>query len=117
MTLGHVCTHIKPRLKSRRLKWQSMLRLKNTKNGVLKNASFIGDIVSLRGCISGNELCQKLQIRRAMKSGLAVEAIDNNYILGAFVGLVVFAIGVFWLELDSAAPTQLISQRKSKMVQ
>ena len=44
------------------------------------------------------------QIRKAIKSGLAVEAVDNNYILGAFVGFVVFAIGVFWLELDSAAP-------------
>ena len=33
-----------------------------------------------------------------------MEVVGNNYILGAFVGLVVFAIGVFWLELDSAAP-------------
>ena len=44
------------------------------------------------------------QIRKATKSGLPAEAVDNNYILGAFVGLVVFAIGAFWLELDSAAP-------------
>ena len=35
---------------------------------------------------------------------MPLEAIDNNYILGALVGLVVFAIGAFWLELDSAAP-------------
>ena len=44
------------------------------------------------------------QIRKAIKSGSAVEAIDNNYILGAFVGIVIFAIGVLWLELDSSAP-------------
>ena len=44
------------------------------------------------------------QIRKAIKSSLPVEAVNNNYILGAFVGLLVFAIGVFWLELDSAAP-------------
>jgi hypothetical protein len=34
--------------------------LKYTRGGVLKNASFIGDIVSPWGGISGNELCQKL---------------------------------------------------------
>ena len=44
------------------------------------------------------------QIRKMVKSGLPAEAVGNNYIVGAFVGLVVFAIGVFWLELDSAAP-------------
>ena len=44
------------------------------------------------------------QIRQAVKSGLSSEAIDNNYILGALVGLVVFATGAFWLEMDSAAP-------------
>ena len=44
------------------------------------------------------------QIRKAIKSGLPTEAVDNNYILGAFVALVVFAIGAFWLELDSAGP-------------
>ena len=44
------------------------------------------------------------QIRKTIKSGLPAAAVDNNYILGAFVGLLVFAIGVFWLELDSAAP-------------
>lgn len=45
------------------------------------------------------------QIRKAIKSGLPPEAVDNDYILGALVGLAVFAIGVFWLELDSAAPS------------
>ncbi len=44
------------------------------------------------------------QERKAIKSGLPVGAVDNNYILGAFVGLVVFLIGVLWLELDSAGP-------------
>ena len=44
------------------------------------------------------------QTRKAVKSGLPAETVGNNYILGAFIGLVVFAIGVFWLETDSAAP-------------
>ena len=44
------------------------------------------------------------QVKTAIKSGLPLEAVDNNYILGALVGFVVFAIGAFWLELDSAAP-------------
>ena len=44
------------------------------------------------------------QTRKAVKSGLPAETVDNNYILGAFIGLVVFAIGVFWLETDRAAP-------------
>ena len=43
-----------------------------------------------------------------------MEAVDNNYILGAFVGLVVFAIGVFWLELDSAAPNTTYIPAKIK---
>ena len=54
------------------------------------------------------------QIRRALKSGLPAEAVENNYILGAFVGLVVFAIGAFWLELDSAAPNTTYVPAKIK---
>ena len=54
------------------------------------------------------------QIRKAVKSGLPAEAVDNNYILGAFVGLVVFAIGAFWLELDSAAPNTTYVPAKIK---
>ena len=54
------------------------------------------------------------QIRTAVKRGLPAEAVDNNYILGAFVGLVVFAIGVFWLELDSAAPNTTYIPAKIK---
>ena len=54
------------------------------------------------------------QIRKAIKSGLPAAAVDNNYILGAFVGLLVFAIGVFWLELDSAAPNATYIPAKIK---
>ena len=54
------------------------------------------------------------QIRKAIKSGLPADAVDNNYILGAFVGFVVFAIGVFWLELDSAAPNTTYVPAKIK---
>ncbi len=54
------------------------------------------------------------QIRKAVKSGLPAETVNNNYILGAFVGLVVFAIGVFWLELDSAAPNTTYVPAKIK---
>ncbi len=35
------------------------------------------------------------QMRKAIKTGKSPEAIDNNYILGALVGLVVFAFGVW----------------------
>ena len=49
-------------------------------------------------------LVRSWQTRKAVKSGLPAEGVDNNYFIGAFVGLVVFAIGAFWLELDSAAP-------------
>ncbi len=54
------------------------------------------------------------QIRKAIKSGLEVEAVGNNYILGAFVGMMVFALGVFWLELDSAAPNTTYIPAKIK---
>ena len=54
------------------------------------------------------------QTRRAIKSGLPAVEVENNYILGAFVGLVVFAIGVFWLESDSAAPNTTYVPAKIK---
>mgnify|MGYP001394081152 FL=1 len=54
------------------------------------------------------------QIRKAIKSGLPTETVDNNYIIGAFVALVVFAIGAFWLELDSAAPNTTYVPAKIK---
>ncbi|MDC3235120.1 hypothetical protein OBB02_03650 [Candidatus Puniceispirillum sp.] len=54
------------------------------------------------------------QIRKAIKSGGPAEAVNHNYILGAFVGLVVFLIGVFWLELDSAAPNTTYVPAKIK---
>ena len=44
------------------------------------------------------------QIRKANKRGLPPETVSNNYILGAFVGLIVFIFGAFLLELNSAAP-------------
>ena len=59
-------------------------------------------------------LVRRWQIRKAIKSGLPVEAVDNNYVLGAFVGLVVFAISVFWLELDSAEPNTTYVPAKLK---
>jgi hypothetical protein len=54
------------------------------------------------------------QIRKANKSGLPPQLVNNNYILGAFVGIVVFAIGAFWLELDSAAPNSTYLPAKIK---
>ena len=53
-------------------------------------------------------------IRKAIKNGLSSESVDNNFILGALVGLVVFAIGAFWLELDSAAPNTTYVPAKIK---
>ena len=41
------------------------------------------------------------QIRKAIKTGKPPEAINNNYILGAVVGALVFALGAWWLESDS----------------
>ena len=54
------------------------------------------------------------QTRRAIKSGLPPEAVGNNYILGALAGFVIFAIGVFWLELDTAAPNTTYVPAKIK---
>ena len=54
------------------------------------------------------------QIRKANKSGLSPQLVNNNYILGAFVGIIVFAIGAFWLELDSAAPNATYLPAKIK---
>ena len=54
------------------------------------------------------------QIRRALKKGLSSESVDNNVILGVLVGLVVFAVGAFWLELDSAAPNTTYVPAKIK---
>ena len=42
------------------------------------------------------------QIRKAIKTGKPPEAINNNYILGAVAGGVVFAFGAWCLESDSA---------------
>ena len=52
------------------------------------------------------------QTRKAIKTGEPVEAINNNYFLGAFVGLVVFALGAWWLESDSAPANTTYSPAK-----
>ena len=54
------------------------------------------------------------QIKNAIKRGLPPETVGNNYVLGAFVGMVVFAMGVFWLELDSASPNTTYFPAKIK---
>ena len=54
------------------------------------------------------------QIRKAIKRGLPPETVSTNYILGAFVGLVVFVFSAFWLELDSAAPSMKYVPAKIK---
>jgi len=54
------------------------------------------------------------QTRRAARNGLPAEAVETNYILGAVVGLAVFAIGVFWLESDSASPNTTYVPAKIK---
>ena len=52
------------------------------------------------------------QIRKAIKTGKTPEAINNNYILGALVGIVVFALGAWWLESDSAPANAAYSPAK-----
>ncbi|MDB2469339.1 hypothetical protein N9X39_04645 [Alphaproteobacteria bacterium] len=52
------------------------------------------------------------QMRKAIKTGKPVEAINNNYFLGAFVGFVVFALGAWWLESDSAPANATYSPAK-----
>ena len=52
------------------------------------------------------------QMRKAIKTGKPVEAIYNNYFLGAVVGFVVFALGAWWLESDSAPPNTTYSPAK-----
>ena len=52
------------------------------------------------------------QMRKAIKTGKSVEAINNNYFLGAFVGFVMFALGAWWLESDSAPANATYSPAK-----
>ena len=52
------------------------------------------------------------QMRKAIKTGKPPEAINNNYILGALVGVIVFALGAWWLESDSAASNATYSPAK-----
>ena len=52
------------------------------------------------------------QMRKAIKTGKPLEAISNNYFLGAFVGFVMFALGAWWLESDSAPADTTYSPAK-----
>ena len=44
------------------------------------------------------------QRRAAERAGVSSDDVQTNYILGAVVAIVVFAVGVIWLEADSAPP-------------
>ena len=44
------------------------------------------------------------QRRAAERDSVSPHDFQTNYILGAFVAIVVFAVGVMWLEADSAPP-------------
>jgi hypothetical protein len=44
------------------------------------------------------------QRRAAERDGVSSDDVQTNYILGAVVAIVVFAVGVIWLEADSAPP-------------
>ena len=52
------------------------------------------------------------QMQKAIKTGKAPESISNNYILGAFVGIVVFGLGAWWLESNSAPANATYSPAK-----
>ena len=52
------------------------------------------------------------QMRKAIKTGKPPEAINNNYLLGGVVGFVVFALGAWWLESDSAPTNSTYSPAK-----
>ena len=52
------------------------------------------------------------QMRKAIKTGNPPDEVNHNYILGALVGLVVFALGAWWLESDSAPANATYSPAK-----
>ena len=54
-------------------------------------------------------LLKAWQMRKAAINGVSPDTIGNNYIIGAFVAVVVFATGVFFLELGSAPPESVYS--------
>ena len=54
------------------------------------------------------------QMRTAINTGKSVEALNNNYFLGAFVGFVMFVLGAWWLESDSAPANTSYSPAKSE---
>ena len=92
-----------------------MLRPEYTNDGVDRKMRALLVILSALGAaFLIMNFVRVWQMRKAVKSSLPVEAVGNNYILGAFVGLLVFAIGVFWLELDSAPPNTTYVPAKIK---
>ena len=52
------------------------------------------------------------QMRKAIKTGKPPDAINNNYIVGSLVGIVVFALGAWCLESDSAPANSTYSPAK-----
>ena len=52
---------------------------------------------------------KRWQIKQAKKTGKSPDKIENSYITGAIVAIIVFALGVIWLESDSAAPSSTYS--------
>ncbi len=61
-------------------------------------------ISALGAAILLTSLLKQWQIRKALSRGQPQEKIENNYIFGATVAVVVFGAGVFWLEWNSAPP-------------
>ena len=49
------------------------------------------------------------QIRIARRAGISPETVGTNYVVGALVAILVFAVGVFMLERNSAAPDSVYS--------
>jgi hypothetical protein len=92
-----------------------MLCLKYTNDGVgRKMRALLVTLSALGAAFLVMSFVRGWQIRKAIKSGLPPEPVDNNYILGAIVGVAVFAIGAFWLELDSAEPNTTYVPAKIK---
>ena len=50
-------------------------------------------------------LLKSWQVRRAIRLGQPLEKIESNYIFGAIVTVFLFAVGVWWLEFNSAPPS------------
>ena len=61
-------------------------------------------ISALGAAVLLTSLLKSWQIRRALNLGQPTEKIENNYIFGATVAVVVFGLCVCWLEWNSALP-------------